>query len=85
MLPNSRRVRWLSASISRWYRACLIRRPPVLTKRYRKLVSDQFSIFFGSIPILRLPAALQPPLTGSLTYCYVPDKTVVRCRLRING
>ncbi len=48
MLPNSRLVRWLSASISQYYRACFTSLPPVFTNRCCKLVSDQFSIFFGS-------------------------------------
>ncbi len=41
MLPNSRRVRWLSASSSQKYLACLISPPPVFTGRYCRLVNDQ--------------------------------------------
>jgi hypothetical protein len=41
MAPNSRRVRWLSANKSQWYRACLISRPPVFTSPCRNLVKDQ--------------------------------------------
>ncbi len=62
MLPNSRRVRWLSANSSQQLRACLIKRPPVFTSRCAatagnslkeaarccKLVSDHWSIPFGS-------------------------------------
>jgi hypothetical protein len=47
-IPANRRfVRWLSADISQQYRACLTSLPPVFTSRCYKLVSDQFSIFFG--------------------------------------
>jgi hypothetical protein len=39
--PNSRCVKWLSASWSTKYRACRTRRPPVLNSRCWRLVSDQ--------------------------------------------
>jgi hypothetical protein len=48
MLPNRRRVRWLSANSSQQYRACFTSRPPVFTNRCCKPVSDHFSILFGS-------------------------------------
>jgi len=47
-LPNSRRVRWLSASISQWYRAWLDQTTAGPHQALLQLVSDQFSIFFGS-------------------------------------
>ncbi len=48
MPPKSRRVRGLSASSSQQERACSIKRPPVFTSRYCKLLSDQLSIRAGS-------------------------------------
>ena len=42
--PNSRRVRWLSARRSQWYRACFHQPPTGLTRRCWRLVSDQLSI-----------------------------------------
>ena len=46
--PKRRRVRWLSASCRMKYRACRIRRPPVLNDRCCRLVSDQLWMAWGS-------------------------------------
>lgn len=39
--PKRRVVRWLSANDSQQYRECSTNRPPVFTKRCRRLVNDQ--------------------------------------------
>jgi hypothetical protein len=49
VLANSRRARGLSAQNSQQYQACFTSRPPVFTRRYCKLVKDQFSILFGTL------------------------------------
>lgn len=46
--PNSRRVRWLWASSSQWWRACSNNRPPAFSNRCCGLVSDQLAIRRGS-------------------------------------
>jgi hypothetical protein len=45
--PKSRCVKWLSASCRTKYRACRMRRPPVLNSRYWRFVRDQLSIARG--------------------------------------
>jgi hypothetical protein len=48
IIPKSRLVRWLSASIGQLYRASLTNLSSGFTSRCCKLVSDLFPIFFGA-------------------------------------